>query len=205
MERIVDLTLVTLLAVIAIGILRLRSLFSVVMMMGIYSLVSAGLFVLLDAQDVAFTEAAVGAGISTILGLGTLALVGRHKKESATIRLVPLFVVLVTGGALIYGSQGLPPWGDAGNPIHHHVAPRYLTDSVHEVEVENIVGAVLASYRAYDTMGETVVVFAAMVGVFALIVAGAGGVVGRDRRSSVGGSGIEPPPPPPSAEGGGMP
>jgi multicomponent Na+:H+ antiporter subunit B len=174
MESIVDLFLVTLLAIIAIGILRFRNLFTVVMMMGIYSLVSASFFVLLDAQDVAFTEAAVGAGISTILALGTLTLVGRYRKASRTIQTIPLFVVLVTGGALIYGSLGLPPWGDPANPIHHHVAPRYL-DSRDEMDVDNTVSAVLASYRGYDTMGETTVVFAAMVGVFALIVAGGAG------------------------------
>lgn len=171
MEAIVDLILITLLAVIAIGILRIHNLFAVVMLMGIYSLVSAGFFVLLDAQDVAFTEAAVGAGVSTILALGTLSIVGRHKKHTPTIQAIPLFVVLVTGGALIYGSFGLPPWGDPGNPIHHHVVPRYL-DSRDEMDVDNTVSAVLASYRGYDTMGETTVVFTAMVGVFALIVAG---------------------------------
>ena len=58
----------------ALAIVRLRNLFAVVMLSGIYSLLSAGIFVQLDAVDVAFTEAAVGAGITTILMLGTLAL-----------------------------------------------------------------------------------------------------------------------------------
>ncbi len=66
--------LLSFLAVVAIGILRLRNLFAVVMLSGIYSLLSAGLFVALDAVDVAFTEAAVGGGIATLLMLGTLAL-----------------------------------------------------------------------------------------------------------------------------------
>ena len=190
MESIVDYALLVLLVVTAIGILRLRNLFAVVMLMGIYSLLSAGLFVVLDAHDVAFTEAAVGAGISTILALGTLSLVGRHRKDSPTLQAIPLVVVVITGAALIYGSLSLPPWGAADNPIHVHVAPRYLVDSVDEVGVPNIVAAVLASYRSYDTMGETTVVFAAMVGVFALLVAGAGATRGGggspspDRRES---------------------
>ncbi len=46
---------------------RQRNLFAAVMLFGIYSLLSAALFVTLDAVDVAFTEAAVGAGIATIL------------------------------------------------------------------------------------------------------------------------------------------
>jgi multicomponent Na+:H+ antiporter subunit B len=177
-EAIVDYTLLALLAVTALAILRLRSLFAVVMLMGIYSLLSAGLFVVLDAHDVAFTEAAVGAGISTILALGTLTLVGSARRDTPTIQLLPLLVVVVTGAALIYGSMGLPPWGAADNPIHQHVAPRYLIDSVEEVDVPNIVAAVLASYRSFDTMGETTVVFAAVVGVFALLVAGGSGADG---------------------------
>lgn len=174
MESLIDYGLLALLAVTALGILTLRNLFAVVMLMGIYSLLSAGLFVVLDAQDVAFTEAAVGAGVSTILALGTLSLVGRTRKDTPTIQVIPLLIVVGTGAALVYGSFGLPEWGSAENPIHHHVAPRYLIDSVEEVGVANTVSAVLASYRGYDTMGETTVVFAAMVGVFALLVAGAG-------------------------------
>ena len=57
----------------ALAASRQRNLFAAVMLFGIYSLLSAALFVTLEAVDVAFTEAAVGAGISTILMLATLA------------------------------------------------------------------------------------------------------------------------------------
>ena len=50
------------LVLVAIAMLRSRHLFAVVMLSGIYSLLSAAFFVSLDAVDVAFTEAAVGAG-----------------------------------------------------------------------------------------------------------------------------------------------
>ena len=63
----VDIVLLILLAVTGIAVIRTRNLFAAVMLAGIYSLVSAGLFVVMDAVDVAFTEAAVGAGISTVL------------------------------------------------------------------------------------------------------------------------------------------
>ncbi len=63
METAVDIVLLLFLAVTAIAVVRLRSLFAVVMLFGIYSLLSASIFVVLDAVDVAFTEAAVGAGI----------------------------------------------------------------------------------------------------------------------------------------------
>ncbi len=157
-------------AVTALAVLRLRNLFAVVMLTGIYSFLTAGLFVVMDAVDVAFTEAAVGAGVSTILALGTLCLVGREEKKPAQRSMLPLLIVLATGGFLVYGTLDLPPWGDASNPIHHHVAPRYLEESGHEIGVPNVVTSVLASYRGYDTMGETTVVFAAMVGVAVLLL-----------------------------------
>ncbi len=169
MLAIVQISLLALLAVTAFALLRIRNLFAVVMLGGIYSLVSAALFTSLDAVDVAFTEAAVGAGISTVLLLGTLALVGREAKPRVRRPLLPLFVVVVTGGVLMYGTLDMPPFGDPANPAHHHVAPRYIEESPHEIGVPNIVTSVLASYRGYDTMGETTVIFTALVGVLLLI------------------------------------
>ena len=54
-------------------------------------------------------------------------------------------------------------------PIHVHVVPRYLNEMKKEVDVPNVVTAVLASYRGYDTLGETTVVFTAGAGVIALL------------------------------------
>ena len=172
MDAIVDIALLALLAVTAIALLRLRNLFAVVMLAGIYSLLCAALYTMLDAVDVAFTEAAVGAGISTVLLLGTLGLVGHEEKEPTHRPLLPLFVVLVTGGVLVYGSMDMPPFGQPDNPAHQHVAPRYIEESGHEVGPPNIVTSVLASYRGYDTMGETTVIFTAVVAVLLLLATG---------------------------------
>ncbi len=166
------------LAAAGLALLRIRNLFAVVMLAGIYSLLSAGLFTVMDAVDVAFTEAAVGAGISTVLFLAALALAGHHENRPGHTPLLPLLVVVVTGAALVYGTIDLPGYGDAANPVHHHVADHYLEESPHEIGIPNVVTAVLASYRGYDTMGETTVVFAAAVGVMLLL---AGGVRSRRR------------------------
>lgn len=162
----------------AVALYRICNLFAVVMLSGIYSLVSAGLFVVMDAVDVAFTEAAVGAGVSTIFFLGALALTTTEEKRHTRYPFIPLLVVIITGAALIYGTWDIPPYGNPDNPVHHHVVPRYIDDMRHEIGVPNIVTAVLASYRGYDTLGETVVVFTAAVGVLLLIG-------GRVRRAGV--------------------
>lgn len=170
METLVDIFLLSLLVITAFAVIRLQDLFAVVMLFGIYSVVSASLFVVLDAVDVAFTEASVGAGVSTVFMLGALALTtNREKKSFAHKPLLPLLVVTITGLALAYGTYDIPRYGDPANPIHHHVAPRYIEDSLPETSVPNIVSSVLASYRGYDTLGETTVVFTAAIGVLLLI------------------------------------
>ena len=177
MENLIDIALLGFLAATAVFIVRLRNLFAVVMLFGIYSLLSAGIFLELDAVDVAFTEAAVGAGISTIVMLGTLALIGGTEQRSIKPRPMALFVVLVTGAALIYGTLDLAALGDPEAPAHRHVAPRYIEESGTEVGVPNIVTSVLASYRGYDTLGEVTVIFTAGIGVMILL----GGALARRR------------------------
>jgi multicomponent Na+:H+ antiporter subunit B len=175
----IDIVLLTLLAVVGIAIIRLRNLFAVVMLSGIYSLLMASTFVLLDAVDVAFTEAAVGAGISTVLLLGVLALTKSREKIPVTTSLLPLATVLVTGALLIYGTWDLPAFGDPNAPAHRHVAPEYLAEGEHETGAPNIVTAVLASYRGYDTLGEVTVIFTAGIGVL-LLLSGSGVLRRRD-------------------------
>lgn len=176
-QHLADIALLTLLAVTALGIVAMRNPFAAVMLFGIYSLLSAGLFVSLDAVDVAFTEAAVGAGVSTILMLGTLALVGADPSPRHHRRILPLTVVTLTGAALIYATLDMPRFGDPAAPAHNHVAPRYLERSGQEVGIPNVVTSVLTSYRGFDTLGEVTVVFTAGVGVV-LLLGGRGGEAG---------------------------
>ena len=167
--------LLSFLAVTAIAMVMLRDLFAVVMLFGIFSLLTASLFLELDAVDVALTEAAVGAGIATVLMLATLALTARQAKNAQRRAVLPLLVVSITGAALIYGTLDMPRHGDAAAPAHRHVAPRYIKDAPRETGIPNMVTSVLASYRGYDTLGEVAVIFTAGVGVMVLLGASARG------------------------------
>ncbi|MEO8079352.1 MAG: DUF4040 domain-containing protein [Caldimonas sp.] len=148
---------------------RSRDLFSVVVLGGLYSFLMATVLVAMDAVDVAMTEASVGAGISTVLFLGALFLCKSREARPLHRPWLPLAVSIAVGGLLVYGTLGLPEFSDPDAPIHRHVAPRYLNESAKEVGVPNVVTAVLASYRGYDTLGETTVVFTAGAGVVALL------------------------------------
>ena len=164
----IELLLFAFLLITAVVIARLGDLFAAAMLTGMFSLLSAGLFVLNDAVDVAFTEAAVGAGVSTVLLLGTLSLTV-SKERPRPLRLLPFVVVLLTGAALFVGTLDMPGYGDPGAPIHQHVAPDYIAGTDAEFGLPNVVTAILASYRGYDTLGETAVIVTAAVGVMALL------------------------------------
>ncbi len=139
------------------------------MLFAIYSLLSAALFVLLDAGDVALTEAAVGAGISTILVIAVLTLARRYEHPVKALNWPALGVVTVTGACLIWAVSDLPEFGAEDNPVQTHVAPYYVEQTYNDMGIPNMVAAVLASYRSIDTFGEVVVIFTAGLGVFALL------------------------------------
>jgi len=167
-QLLIDVLLLTLLVIVAVSVLRMRTLLGVAMLMGFYSFLSAGWMLILDAPDVAFTEAAVGAGISTIVVLITLSLTTVRAKRPEKRPVVPLLVVVLTGAALVYGTLDMPRFGDPEAEMHR-VGNAYLERTPREIGVPNVVTAVLASYRGYDTLGETTVVFTAGVGVLLLL------------------------------------
>ncbi len=166
----IDLSLLTMLLLVAVAMLRSRHLFAVVMLSGIYSLLSAAFFVSLDAVDVAFTEAAVGAGFSTVLMLAGMLLTARREKPKTPGRApVALAVVIAAGAAMVYATIDMPAFGDPNAPANSSIGQAYVDRTASEIPMPNIVTAVLASYRGYDTMGETMVIFTAGVAVMLLL------------------------------------
>ena len=158
--------LLVLMTLVVLMIALQRHLFSVVVLFGVYSVLMATVMVALDAVDVGMTEAAVGAGISTVLLLAALHLCKSSEARPISNSLLPLILSISTVLLLIYGGQGLPAFSDPSAPMHTHVIPRYLQN---EVEIPNVVTAILASFRGYDTLGETTVVYIAGIGIIVLL------------------------------------
>lgn len=161
--------LLSLLVVTALAIVRSTNLFASVMLTSIFSLLMAANFFILDAADVALTEAAVGAGVTTVIFLSALALTAERERLGQAGRRVSLLVVAVLGTLLVYASFDMPRLGDAEAPVHQHVAPYYLEKTPELMGFPNVVTAVLASFRGYDTLGEVFVVFAAAIGVLFIL------------------------------------
>lgn len=173
---VIDLVFMAMLVVVGIAIVRLRDLFAVVMLSGVYSLVAAAWFVSLDAVDVAFTEAAVGAGIATVLMLSAMLLTARKAAPTLPARhWAGLFIALSTGAALLYATVDMPAFGDPLSAPNAYVGLEYLKRTGADIDIPNAVSAVLASYRGYDTFGETTVIFAAGLGVILILGMGESG------------------------------
>lgn len=79
------------------------------------------------------------------------------------------FVVLLIGVMLLVVSY-LPPTGNSGNPDNNEVAVRYLENGVEETGAVNAVAGMILTYRAFDTFGETNVLFIATCCVMVLLM-----------------------------------
>lgn len=182
MMDFIVIPILALLAATAVTVARIRNLWAAVMFTGIYSFLSASWMLILDAPDVAFTEAAVGAGITTILMLATLSLTPRRQRKSGRLSsedfeerpskspLLPLLIVTITGCALVYGTFDMPHFGDPNAPIQVYPNPSFVEKSQPDMHgLPNVVTAVLASYRGYDTLGETAVIFTAGIAVLLIL------------------------------------
>lgn len=195
---IVDLILLALVVVAAIATVEVRNLFSATILASIYSLLMACFWTTMDAVDVAYTEAAVGAGISTILLIGTLVLTGPRETVRKAVHWPALLVCLCVGALLIYGTVDMPAFGDPNAPAHTHPLysgfteqdvlketgskgdqdyQAYLAEHGEEHahgdyfhgHVPNQVTSIIVSYRAFDTMFETAVIFTAGLGMIVLL------------------------------------
>ena len=77
------------------------------------------------------------------------------------MRWLIIVVLILFWGVLLYAESDLPDYGDAQAPASLHVSPYYIEKSLQETDTPNMVTAVLADYRGYDTLGETTVIFTA--------------------------------------------
>ena len=85
------------------------------------------------------------------------------------MKVLGLITVCLCGGLLLYGASDFPDWSDPASPANTHVSPYYIETTMEETSVPNIVTAVLADYRGYDTLFETVVIFTAGISCFFLL------------------------------------
>ena len=165
----ISLLILLLLVGTAFLVARTNNLFSVAFLAGGLSLLAASLYMILNAPDVAFTEAAVGAGISTVFFLMAIRAVGEQRIYTAVMKVPALLLSLIIGALVYYSMLDLPQLSDADLALHAYVAHYYLEHSMTDIGIPNVVSSVLASYRGMDTLGEAAVIFTAGVGVLIIL------------------------------------
>lgn len=180
---LINLILLVMVTLVAIAAVTVRNLLAVAMLTSMYSFLMALVWTNMDSMDVAFTEAAVGAGISTVLFIGAFVHVGIREKPHKGIHWPALIVTGATAAALLYGTVDMPRFGDFRSPAnsspisigyiqqdvekvpdsrgHHEESPAHAAGDYFHGHVPNFVTSVIVSYRAYDTMFETTVIFIA--------------------------------------------
>lgn len=138
-----------------------------------YSLAMAVLWLLLRAPDVALTEAAIGAGVTTVILLVTISKTVRPSADRVVrpLHLPTLVGVIAFAAVLLLTVPAIPAIGDPTSPAvaYEPVSQYYLEHAYEETGIENAVTAVLAAYRGFDTFGEAVVVFTAGVAVLLIL------------------------------------
>lgn len=170
LSALMNYGLLLVLLVVLVAVARSRSLLTAILLMSLFSFTLATWLLVMDAPDVAFTEAVVGAGVSTLLLLGAILLTRTETVERNWRQLVaPGLAAGAAAGLLIFAVTDLPPYGDPSAPAYSYVGRAYLEGVMHDIGAPNVVTAVLSSYRGFDTLGETTVIFAAVVAVTLLL------------------------------------
>jgi len=85
------------------------------------------------------------------------------------LRFFTLITLIMTTALLAYATVDMPDFGDPSSPASTHVSPVYIQEAYEKTATPNIVTAVLADYRSYDTLGETTVIFTAGVACMMLL------------------------------------
>jgi multicomponent Na+:H+ antiporter subunit B len=89
----------------------------------------------LDSMDVSFTEASVGAGVSTVLVIACLAHVGSEEKPRRGVPWMAVLVVAATTVALLYGTLDMPRFGDPNAPVQTNpVSVGYIKQDVKKAD-----------------------------------------------------------------------
>jgi multicomponent Na+:H+ antiporter subunit B len=169
----IDLSVLSLVVLCAIATIMVKDLLSAAIIFGAYSFLMCLLWTEMGAVDVAFTEASVGAGVSTILFIAaayqTTRRVKARRSGRLAIKMTGLAAAVIMGLVLLAAEANFPGFGDPNSPASLHVSPYYITKTLADTAVPNMVTSVLADYRGFDTMFETAVIFTAGLAVIAIL------------------------------------
>ena len=158
------------LIIVSIAIAISCSLTETILMMSAISVLISLCYLLMDAPDVAMTEVALGSCLSTCVLLNFIKILKISKSDVVSYnKIVPALVVCVLFiSSLVFVNLDLPEYGNESN-LHRHISKYYIENTKYEVGTKSLVTGLLASYRGYDTLGETAVILIAGLAVLLIL------------------------------------
>ncbi len=148
-----------------------KNLIESVLLMSGFSLLISICYLFMDAPDVAMTETALGACLSTCVLLNLTKIFGNKEGKAASNprTIWAMIICIIFVGFLTFASFDLPLYGKENTPVHQHLSKYYLENTKNDIDIPSVVAAILASYRGFDTLGETSVILIAGLGVLLIL------------------------------------
>ncbi len=164
------MVILIMLVIASIKLIFCKSLLETVIITSIFSLLIGLSYLLMDAPDVAMTEVALGSCLSSCVFLGFLSKLPTVQKYnlkptrviSSSIICI-IFIVVLT-----FAGLDLLEYGAIDSPMQNHLTKYYIEHTKTDIGIPSFVAALLASYRGYDTLGETAVILIAGISVLLL-------------------------------------
>ncbi len=152
------------LMIVIVKLISEPNLLESILYLSLFSLIICIIYLLLDAPDVAMTEAAIGVCLSTVMLLTILPKVGGHIPTTSRNKIVSAIISSLLLYCLFIAGSDFYEYGSFEAPIQQHEITRhYIENTGKEIGINSIVAAILASYRGFDTLGETLVIFTAAI------------------------------------------
>lgn len=158
-----------LLLILNIHISRTTNVIPLILYMSASSIIITICYLLMDAPDVAMTEAALGACLSTTILLCCGEILKKENLTKHKLSFISLIGCITLGALMLYAGIDLPSYGDTQTPLHQHINKHFIEHTQNDIGITSFVAAILASYRGYDTLGETTVIITALFCVFCII------------------------------------
>lgn len=146
-----------------------KNLVESIIIMSVFSLFIGICYLFMDAPDVAMTETALGACLSTCVLLNLVKIVGEDVGRTRKSKIIFASILCTTFIlCLSWAALDLPTFGAADSPLQNHLTKYYVENTHQEIAIPSIVAAILASYRGFDTLGETAVILIAGLAVIVI-------------------------------------
>ena len=156
----------------ALFALETKDLLSSVISVGAIGFGLSIIFLFLGAPDIAITQIVVEVLVLIILIRATISrdtVTTAEEREffGLLVTIVMLFLVFIYGMKAL---EGLSPFGiPAMDRILEAPSRTYIAQGLSQTGAANLVTAVILDFRAYDTLGEATVLFAAILGALAIL------------------------------------